>query len=429
MSAGQAPKRRSSSIIERSQYAPSRQQGDDRRREFDSLGQDHAANERARHDIAEIARQQSGRAGAPVQLDDIEAQQRKSLRMVVTPAPLDPAPVSDASSQPDADETATPAAQAPAVADHSVLPPAVATTKQVRAKKTQQPAVGTTKQVRAEAPATRTRFEYVEHSPAHSGAPARSMPKGYPTAYPRDEHYAPQEVYHYWEAPVALARNNPLLLLILVALVCVPVIGMLMQSPKTIISGYDGSGWNALSHVASNVLGGLGGSAGQPAIEVPAGEHSILGQPSITADQVEAVLAQYNSPARGTGQIWIDLGTKYGIDPAYPLAFFVQESTAGTNRGWAGLKSDGSTTHNVGNIICAGYATCYKGNRDYPSWEAGIDDWYRLIAREYVEGRGLASVEQILPIYCPVSDGCRSYDYISIVNSMVGKWHQGQLFR
>jgi hypothetical protein len=81
----------------------------------------------------------------------------------------------------------------------------------------------------------------------------------------------------------------------------------------------------------------------------------------------------------------------------------------------------------VGNIICAGYATCYQGHRDYPGWEAGIDGWYRLIAREYIEGRGLGTVEQILPIYCPTSDGCAPDNYIKVVNGMIDQWHQGKL--
>ena len=51
-------------------------------------------------------------------------------------------------------------------------------------------------------------------------------------------------------------------------------------------------------------------------------------------------------------------------------------------------KPGGATTHNVGNIICAGYATCYGRFRDYDTWSQGIEDWYKLIAREYVDGRG-----------------------------------------
>jgi len=262
-------------------------------------------------------------------------------------------------------------------------------------------------------------------APQAATRPARSVVR--PAYVPRPEFDRPMrdrlpsyESYPQWEAPIARAHGHSLVLL-LVALVCGALIWMLLQSPKTFISPYGGAGWSdTVGNVTSKVFGG---------VSVPAGEHSIIGQPSITVDQIEAVLTQYNSPARGSGTIWFALGKQYGIDPAYPLAFFVQESTAGTNPGWAGLKPGGDTTHNVGNIICAGYATCYKGNRDYPSWEAGIEDWYQLIAREYVEGRGLASVEQILPIYCPTSDGCHSYDYISIVNSMVEKWRHGQLFQ
>ncbi len=52
----------------------------------------------------------------------------------------------------------------------------------------------------------------------------------------------------------------------------------------------------------------------------------VVGPPSISVNQIEAVLKQYGSPASGKGQTLYDLGIKYGIDPAYALAFFVHES-------------------------------------------------------------------------------------------------------
>jgi hypothetical protein len=426
MSAEQAPKRRSSSIIDRSQYAPGRSQGDDRRRQLDSLGRDRAAIERAKQEIAQIARQQRGQVPAPVQLDDLEVQQRKSFRMVVAPAPSIATP-----SQPSDDTMAAPDLQPPAANDHLQQPPAVVTTKQVGANASETngqshrpPAVAATKQVRASAPAQaeRIRFEHIEHPPARPAAPV------YPAAYRRDDRYAPQEVYHYWEAPIALARNYPLVLLILVALVCVPVIGMFMQSPKTFISSYNGAGF---SDTVSNVVSSLLDQAThmqKPAANVPDGEHSILGQPSISEEQIEAVLAQYNSPARGTGKIWFALGQQYGIDPAYAVAFFIHESSAGTNPGWAGIKPDGSTTHNVGNIICAGYATCYNRFRDYASWDEGIADWYKLISNEYVNGRGAASVEQIIPIYAPSFENDVN-GYVQAVVMLVDGWRRGGVVR
>ena len=84
----------------------------------------------------------------------------------------------------------------------------------------------------------------------------------------------------------------------------------------------------------------------------------------------------------------------------------MHESQLGTNPNWAGHKSDGTNTHNVGNIICAGYPTCFGRFRDYPDWATGIRDWYRLIAVEYVQGRGVATVEGIVPVYAPSFERC-----------------------
>ncbi len=111
--------------------------------------------------------------------------------------------------------------------------------------------------------------------------------------------------------------------------------------------------------------------------------------------------AQYDSPALGTGPVWEQLSRQYGIDTAYALSFFITESTAATDPHWSGRKPDGSTTHNIGNIVCAGYPRCYGRWRDYATWEEGIADWYRLIAEEYINARGTVMVEQIVPIYAP----------------------------
>lgn len=151
------------------------------------------------------------------------------------------------------------------------------------------------------------------------------------------------------------------------------------------------------------------------------GENSVLGPPSISAERIDQILAEWRSPAAGTGRIWYDLGVQYGIDPAYALAFFVHESGAGTAPGWAGRKPDGRTTHNIGNIICAGYTTCYGRFRDYPTWAEGIEDWYRLIAVEYVEWRGVSTVEQIVPIYAPAAEN-NVAGYIATVNMLVAQW-------
>jgi hypothetical protein len=112
---------------------------------------------------------------------------------------------------------------------------------------------------------------------------------------------------------------------------------------------------------------------------------------------------------------------QYGIDPAFALAFFVHESTAGTHANWIGHKLDGTTTHNIGNIVCAGYETCYRNYRDYPSWRAGIEDWYRLIDSEYIQRRGLETIADVIPVYAPPR---ATPDYIASLEHMVDAWRR-----
>ena len=154
------------------------------------------------------------------------------------------------------------------------------------------------------------------------------------------------------------------------------------------------------------------------------GDYRLRLPSSLTADEIDRILASYQSPASGTGYIWISVGTEYQIDPAYALAFFIHESVAGTHLQWAGRKPDGTTTHNVGNIICAGYPTCYGRFRDYASWEEGIRDWFRLIDTEYIRARGIPYVQEVIPIYAPAFEN-NVESYINHVCSLVDRWRSG----
>jgi hypothetical protein len=143
--------------------------------------------------------------------------------------------------------------------------------------------------------------------------------------------------------------------------------------------------------------------------------------PSLSARRIDGILASYGSPAQGEGEAFYSLGLQYGIDPAYALAFFVHESGAGTNPAWAGIKPGGSTTHNLGNIICAGYASCWGRFRDYASWREGIEGWYRLIKEEYIIGRGHRTVADVIPVYAPSFENDVE-GYVSAVHALVDGW-------
>ncbi len=147
----------------------------------------------------------------------------------------------------------------------------------------------------------------------------------------------------------------------------------------------------------------------------------VRGKPSLSAARIDAILASYGSPAVGTGAIWVEFSHRYGIDNAVALAFFIHESSAGTDPNWSGNKRDGTSTYNVGNIECAGYPRCYGRWRDYESWEEGIEDWYRLIALTYVQKWGLTTVEEILPVYAPEFENDVAL-YVAMTQRRIGQF-------
>jgi hypothetical protein len=145
---------------------------------------------------------------------------------------------------------------------------------------------------------------------------------------------------------------------------------------------------------------------------------SIVGKPTVPVEQIERVLAWCHSPARGLGQALYDGGVDAGIDPVFPLAFFLHESSCG-NAGAA------RQTHSLGNIICTpGYA-CIGRFRAYQTWKAGFEDWYSLMRREYIP-RGLVTVDAIIPVYAPASDHNDERAYICAIKSAVKVWRMGQ---
>ncbi|MBM7846616.1 glucosaminidase domain-containing protein [Herpetosiphon giganteus] len=168
------------------------------------------------------------------------------------------------------------------------------------------------------------------------------------------------------------------------------------------------SSMSAPGQPAQSASGNLSGSFG--ALD----GDSIIGVPTISAAKIDQVLASYDSPATGKGQVIYDMGIKYGIDPAYCLAFFIHESTAGT-RGVA------TVTMSIGNIRTTPGYEDYQGYRKYPSWEAGIEDWYKLIRNLYIDEWKLTTIQAIIPVYAPPVENDTN-NYVEIVRTLVNSW-------
>ncbi|GHO77033.1 hypothetical protein KSD_48040 [Ktedonobacter sp. SOSP1-85] len=144
----------------------------------------------------------------------------------------------------------------------------------------------------------------------------------------------------------------------------------------------------------------------------------ITGKPTITAQQIDSILAQAGSPAKGLGSLFYDIGVNAGINPAYALAFFHHESSYGL-RGVAAL------THSIGNIICTrGWPRCIGRFRSYTTWSDSLMDWYRLIKNEYLP-QGWNTLTTIIAHYAPATDGNSEQAYVQAVSSDVQRWSRG----
>ena len=167
------------------------------------------------------------------------------------------------------------------------------------------------------------------------------------------------------------------------------------------------------------VFGGSPLSSHHMTVVVFPASSSVIGGPSLSASFVDRVLTTYGSPAVGLGRALVADSLRFHIDDVYALASFLHESTFGTT-GVARF------TRSLGNIICSGYPTCYQRFRLYASWQVGAWDWFRLLATEYLP-RGLTTVQTIVPVYAPASDGNNPASYIAAVLQAVSTWHAGRV--
>lgn len=119
---------------------------------------------------------------------------------------------------------------------------------------------------------------------------------------------------------------------------------------------------------------------------------------SLAADEVDAVLKGYNSPAfaeGGFGQMSVEACKQYRIDNAYVLAMFIHESTAGT----AGVAV---STHGTGNVKCTD-GNCFQGFQVYPDWKTGGQAHFALLAY-YRDKLGDKTIVEALNRWAPPED-------------------------
>lgn len=158
----------------------------------------------------------------------------------------------------------------------------------------------------------------------------------------------------------------------------------------------------------------------QTTILPQSGPYVVLQGPSVSADFMNQVLSAYKSPAAGKGQSLYDLGIQYGIDPVFALAFFMHESSFGT-------QGEATKSLSLGNIRCIPHFRCEDNFAQFDTWEDGFKAWYELIRNLYVAQYGVTTVDQIIPRYAPQADHNNEQGYIAALKHAVDTWHAGQL--
>ncbi len=106
------------------------------------------------------------------------------------------------------------------------------------------------------------------------------------------------------------------------------------------------------------------------------------------------------------------------------LGIFYYESGFATNESWAGWKSGGNHTYNIGNMICAGYALCEDGFRDYSGdaipWASAIEDNTHLLAI-YRDNDGIKDFGSAIAKWAPPSEN-NTKAYIEGAEKMIRAW-------
>lgn len=119
--------------------------------------------------------------------------------------------------------------------------------------------------------------------------------------------------------------------------------------------------------------------------------------PTLSAAQIDAILSQAHSPIAGMGSYIYGLSVSSGVDDGFALAVWKEETQLCT------LHFGLAPWDNCGDVRYAPNAPTVNGFAQYGSYQAGISDWFAHMDRVYLS-KGLVTIEQIGPVYCPPSD-------------------------
>lgn len=148
-------------------------------------------------------------------------------------------------------------------------------------------------------------------------------------------------------------------------------------------------------------------------------------EPTLTAEQIDAILDDRGSPSAGLGWVFVEASDEFDINTAVVVAMCIKESNCG---GTGASKR----TNNVGNLIWTrGNDSPYWDGRRSGRWRAydnrelGIRDMIRLLRVKYVD-HGLVTVRKMAYKYAlPFENDTEGY--INTITALVNQWTAGNI--
>jgi hypothetical protein len=138
-------------------------------------------------------------------------------------------------------------------------------------------------------------------------------------------------------------------------------------------------------------------------------DYRVMGSPTISRQTFCNILASYHSPAAGQCNTFYTQGLAYGVDPVMWLAWFKMENEFFTDGG-SSLRNK-----NPGNLRCGSHYCRYASFTD------GSAALYKLL-KKYATEWHRPTVDLIVPMYAPASDGNNPAWYIATVKKLVNRW-------
>lgn len=122
--------------------------------------------------------------------------------------------------------------------------------------------------------------------------------------------------------------------------------------------------------------------------------------PTLTAG-IRRAFDAYALPYVQDSALIVAVARQFGIDPAIPAALFMHEDGNINNRAIFPEHMNWLLyyTRNPGNIRCM-YDPCHDGYQVYPTYRAGILDWFRLYDHYYFD-LGIHDLARFVATYCP----------------------------